>query len=35
MDYVVLVYGFQDDSRAVTIGQSGDLLAYARIRVHE
>ena len=35
MDYVVLVYGFQDDSRTVTIGQSGDPLAYARIRVPE
>ena len=35
MDYLVLVYGFQDDSRTVTIGQSGDLLAYARIRAPE
>ena len=35
MDYVVLVYGFQDNSRTATIGQSADLLAYARIRVPE
>ena len=31
-DYVVFVYGYQDDSRTPTIGERIDLLAYARIR---
>ena len=32
-DYVVLVYGFQDDNRTPTIGKGADMLSYARIRV--
>ena len=31
-DYVVLVWGFQDDSRTPNIGENVDLLGYARIR---
>ena len=32
-DYVVLVWGFQDDSRTPVIGENADVLGYARIRV--
>ena len=32
-DYVVMVWGFQDNSRTPTISENVDLLGYARIRV--
>ncbi len=32
-DYVVIVWGFQDDSRTPFIGEDIDILGYARIRV--
>ena len=31
-DYVVLVWGYKDDTRTPTIGDNIDMLGYARIR---